>query len=421
MIFRLHIAPKRILSILMLIAFIGLATSEIKAQTKYTVAGTVKKNKKKLDGAVVTLTKGSALANQITTSTNGRFSVLLDMNAEYTLSVTKPGHITKKFYFNTKGIPEERAKEEFGGQDIEVSIFELPKDPGVVSQINSILSQPIAKFFYDDKIKEIEYDKAYTQSMQDALAKLAQVEKEANAKAEEQAKQQQQLEAAAASQYQAAIAKADAAFAKKDYAGARAAYEDALSVKKGEPYPLEKIKEIEKLLADAAKNAQVENDYKAAIAKADAAFTAKNFDFAKTNYNDALKLKPTEAYPKTKLAEIDAAIAKQGAEKELNAKYDAALAKGDKAFTAKDYANAKVGYNEALAMKAAEKYPKDKIAEIDKVLADLAAKEKAEKELNEKYSAAIAKADKAFTAKDYVAAKAGYTEASGFKPAEAYP
>jgi hypothetical protein len=166
--------------------------------------------------------------------------------------------LLKNSNFNTKGIPEERAKEEFGGQDIEVSIFELPKDPGVVSQINSILSQPIAKFFYDDKIKEIEYDKAYTQSMQDALAKLAQVEKEANAKAEEQVKQQQQLEAAAASQYQAAIAKADAAFAKKDYAGARAAYEDALSVKKGEPYPLEKIKEIEKLQADAAKNAQVE-------------------------------------------------------------------------------------------------------------------------------------------------------------------
>ncbi len=421
MIFRLLKTPKNILSILMLLAFIGVATPHVYSQTKYTVAGTVKKNKKKLDGAVVTLTKGSALANQITTSANGRFSVLLDMNAEYTLSITKPGHITKKFYFNTKGIPEERAKEEFGGQDIEVSIFELPKDPSVVSQINSILSQPIAKFFYDDKIKEIEYDKAYTQSMQDALAKLAQVEKEANAKAEEQAKQQQQLEAAAASQYQAAIVKGDAAFAKKDYAGARAAYEDALSVKKGEPYPLDKIKEIEKLQADATKNAQLEADYKAAISKADAAFTAKDYTTAKTNYNEALKFKPTEAYPKTKLAEIDAALAKQAAEKELNAKYDAAIAKADKAFTAKDFVNAKAAYTEALTIKAAEKYPKDRIAEIDKTLADAAAKEKAEKELNEKYTAAIGKGDKALTSKDYPSAKAAYTEALGFKPAEAYP
>ncbi|MBN8696302.1 MAG: hypothetical protein J0L87_07210, partial [Bacteroidetes bacterium] len=363
----------------------------------------------------------SAIANQVTTTSSGRFSMMLDLNAEYTLTIGKAGHITKKFYFNTKGIPEERAKEEFGGQDIEVSIFELPKDPGMVSQVNSILSQPIAKFYYDDKIKEIEYDKAYTQSMQNALAQLAQMEKEANAKAEEQVKQQQQLEAAAASQYQAAIAKGDAAFAKKDYATARAAYEDALSVKKGEQYPLDKIKEIEKLQADAAKNAALEADYKAAIAKADAAFTAKNYDFAKTNYNDALKLKPAETYPKTKLAEIEAALAKLASEKELNTKYDAAIAKADKAFAAKDYTNAKAGYNEALALKAAEKYPKDKIAEIDKALADAAAKEKAEKELNEKYSAAIAKGDAAMSAKNYAGAKTAYTEAQGLKPAEAYP
>ncbi|MBL7890918.1 MAG: carboxypeptidase regulatory-like domain-containing protein, partial [Bacteroidia bacterium] len=121
----------------MLLAFIAIYIPEINAQVKYAVSGTVKKNKKKLDGAVVTLMKGSAMANQVTTTSSGRFSVMLDLNAEYTLTIGKPGHITKKFYFNTKGIPEERAKEEFGGQDIEVSIFELPKDPGMVSQVNS--------------------------------------------------------------------------------------------------------------------------------------------------------------------------------------------------------------------------------------------------------------------------------------------
>lgn len=401
--------------------FVFAFTAKTKAQWSYTVAGTVKKNKKKLEGAVITLYRGSTQVNQIVTQSNGRFSINLDQNAEYSLTIGKAGHITKKFYFNTKGIPEERAKEPFGGQDIEVSIFEMPKDPGVQSQINNILSQPMAKFYYDDKIKEIDYDKAYSQSMQDALAKLAQVEKEANAKAEEESKKQQQLEAAAASQYQAAIAKGDAAFAKKDYVTARAAYEEALSVKKGEQYPLDKIKEIEKLQADAAKNAQVEADYKAAIAKADAAFTSKNYDFAKTNYNDALKIKPTEAYPKTKIAEIDGLLAKEKADKELNDKYNAAVAKGDAALGTKNYAGAKAAYNEALALKGAEKYPKDKIAEIDKLLADAAAKEKAEKELNDKYNAAIAKGDAALAKKDYAGAKAGYNEAIALKSAEKYP
>ncbi|MCX6297188.1 MAG: carboxypeptidase-like regulatory domain-containing protein, partial [Bacteroidetes bacterium] len=150
----------------------AIATSEIKAQNFYDVKGTVKKSRKKLEGATVTLYKGSTQINQQTTNSSGRFDVKMELNAEYTLTVTKPGHITKKFYFNFKGIPEERTKEEFGGQDIEVSIFEMPKDPGVVSQINQILSQPIAKFYYEDNIKEVDFDKAYSQSMQDALAKL---------------------------------------------------------------------------------------------------------------------------------------------------------------------------------------------------------------------------------------------------------
>lgn len=416
-----HRTVRSLFAFFLITAFVTVFAADSKAQMQYNVNGTVKKNKKKLEGAVVSLFRGSTQVQQVTTTSNGRFSVNLELNAEYTLSISKPGHITKKFYFNTKGIPDERAKEEFGGQDIEVSIFELPKDPGVVSQINSILSQPMAKFYYDDKIKEIDFDKSYSQSMLDALAKLNQIEKEANQKAEEEAKQKQNLEAAAAGRYDADIIKGDAAFAKKDYTTARAAYEDALTIKVGEEYPKGKIVEIEKLIADAAKNAQLDNDYKAAITKADAAMAAKDYTAAKGSYNDALKLKPAEAYPKTKLAEIDAALAKLAGEKELNAKYDAAIAKADKALAAKTYDAAKTGYNEALALKATEKYPKDKIAEIDKILADLANKEKAEKDLAAKYDAAIAKGDKALAAKDYAGAKGGYTEASGLKPAEAYP
>jgi predicted peroxiredoxin len=101
------------------------------------------------------------------------------------------------------------------------------------------------------------------------------------------------------------------------------------------------------------------------------------------------------------LAAKDAAEkAKLAKEKELNDKYTAAIAKGDKALATKDYVNAKAGYNEALALKATEQYPKDKIKEIDTALADLAAKDKAEKDklaaekaLNEKYTAAITKGD----------------------------
>ncbi len=409
------------ISCLFLIFFTFANTLELSAQFSYSIEGTITNGKRKLDGAIVTLQKGTTTVNQATTQANGKFSFKLEVNANYTMSVTKGGYVTKKFVFSTYGVPEEIAKTYDGGSKPEISIFEMPKDPAIVSQVNSILSQPMAKFYYDDKKKDIIYDEAYSQSMREALAKLSQIEKEAAQKEEEEAKKQKQLEAAAASQYEAAIIKGDAAFNKKDYVTARAAYEDALTVKKGETYPLGKIKEIEKLQADAAKNAALENDYKAVIAKADAAFTAKNYDFAKINYNDALKLKPAEVYPKGKLAEIDALIAKEKTEKELNDKYNAAIAKADAAFTAKNYAGAKTAYTEASSLKSAEKYPKDKIVEIDKLLADIANKEKAEKELNEKYAATIARADKAFAAKEYAGAKTAYNEAIALKSAEKYP
>ncbi|MGQ0827197.1 MAG: hypothetical protein ACT4ON_02255 [Bacteroidota bacterium] len=407
--------------LLFLIAIFTFTSQEAKAQWDYSVTGTVKKNKKKLEGSIVTLSKGSTVVQQITTTSNGKFAFKLDQEADYTLTITKGGHISKKFLFSTRGIPEERAKEPFGGQDLEVSIFEMPKDPSIVSQINSILGQPMAKFYYDNTLKEVDFDKNYSQSVRDALARLQAVEDEANKKAEEDVKKNAEMEAAIASKYQAAIAKGDAAFGKKDYVTARTAYTDALDIKVGEPYPKGKIIEIEKLLADAAKNAALEADYKAAIAKGDAAFAAKTYPAAKGAYNDALKLKPAEVYPKTKLAEIDKLLADEAKNAELNAKYDAAIAKADKALAAKTYDAAKAGYNEALGIKPAEAYPKTKIAEIDKLLADLANKEKAEKELQAKYDAAIAKADKAFATKTYDAAKAGYNEALGFKPAEAYP
>jgi len=412
---------KFFLGLLFLLAISVICPSHAQAQNQYDVKGTVKKSRKKLEGAVVTLYKGSTQVTQQTTTSSGRFDIKMDLNGEYTLTIGKPGHITKKFYFNTKGVPDERAKEEFGGQDIEVSIFEMPKDPGVQSQINTILNQPMAKFYYDDGIKEIEYDKAYSQSMIDALEKLNQIEKEAIKKAEEEEKNKAALESAAASKYEAAIIKGDAAFAKKDYTTARAAYTDALSIKPGELYPKNKIIEIEKLIADASKNAQLEADYKAAVAKADAAFTAKNYDAAKVSYNDALKLKPDEAYPKTKLDEIAKLLADAAKGAELEAKYKAAIQKGDASLSAKTYEAAKAAYTEASGLKPAEKYPKEKLTEIDKILADLAAKEKAEKELDEKYKAAIANADKFFAAKTYASAKPAYEDALKLKPGEAYP
>ena len=64
-----------------------------------------------------------------------------------------------------------------------------------------------------------------------------------------------------------------------------------------------------------------------------------------------------------KKSDEEALKAKSDADKEV--RYKDAIAKGDKMLAAKEYKVARFSYNEALSIKPGEKYPKDKIGEID--------------------------------------------------------
>lgn len=251
-------------------------------------------------------------------------------------------------------------------------------------------------------------------------------------------------------QYADLIVTADAAFKAKNYEPAKTSYNAALAIKAEEKYPKDKIKEIDQILSDLAKKKaeeeattvaekQKNEKYQAFIDLADKGMQNINYDIAKTNYNQALTIKSTEKYPKDKLVEIEnilAELAKKKAaeeasmmaQKDKEAKYTSLIAVADKSFTTKSYDDAKSNYNQALGVKPNEQYPKDKIKEIDKILADIAAKKAAEesassaqKEINEKYNKVIAIADAAFNATNYENAKIKYYEASAIKKDEQYP
>ncbi len=238
--------------------------------------------------------------------------------------------------------------------------------------------------------------------------------------------------------YDAAIKAGDEAFKGGKFEQAKAPYTEAAGLKPEEKYPKDQLLAIDAKLAELAKKEEeerkrkeLEAQYTALIAAADAAFKAANYDQAKGKYTEASTLKPEEKYPKDQLAAIEAKLAelaKKAEEerlaKELQAKYDAAVAAGDAAFKGADFEGARGKYNEALGLKPAEKYPKDQLAAIDKKLAELAAKaeeERKQRELNEKYQAAIAAADAAFQKDGFDEAKAKYTEALTLKPSEKYP
>ncbi len=223
-------------------------------------------------------------------------------------------------------------------------------------------------------------------------------------------------------EYNAAITKADDFFKAKDYEKAIASYTLASGIKTEEKYPKDKIAEANQLLAAQKK---LEEDYNKFIKDADAALAAKEYQNAQSGYQQASAVKPNEQYPKDKLNEIKSILEelakKEAEEKQKEAAYQAAIANGDKLLGLQKYDEAKQSYVKASEIKAEEKYPKDKIAEIDGILADLAKKEAEEKAKNEQYQKLITEADGLLSSKEYDKAKTKYQSASDLKAEEKYP
>ena len=86
------------------------------------------------------------------------------------------------------------------------------------------------------------------------------------------------LQAEKDSLYNDAIAQADELFNQKEYENARTAYRSALKIKPEETYPQQQIDEIGDLMAQLS---AAQKAYEEAIAQADRAFKAEEFDLQK--------------------------------------------------------------------------------------------------------------------------------------------
>ena len=207
--------------------------------------------------------------------------------------------------------------------------------------------------------------------------------------------------------YAGMIANADKLLATKSYDLARVEYQNAGKVKPAEAYPAGKIAEIDKILADIAAAKSLDENYTSAITGADKLLSSKSYEAAKNEYTKASGLKPAEKYPVTKITEIDAALAVIAKQKALDDEYAADVARADKLLADKAYTGAKAQYQAALLIKPAEQYPKDKIAEADKALADLAAM----KDRDDRYNASVSSGDKLLEQKSYAAARTEFVNA----------
>ncbi len=283
--------------------------------------------------------------------------------------------------------------------------------------------------------------KAKAEAEAAAAKAKAEAEAKAKADAEAAAKKKADDEAAKvkAAAEAAAKAKADADAAAKAKADAEAkAKLDAAAKAKLEAEAAAKAKAD----AEAAAKKKAEDEARAKLdaaakAKLDAenAAKAKAEADAKTKADAEAKAK-ADADAKAKAA-LDAA-AKKKADEEINNKYRSVLAQADKNFNAKEYSIAKTFYNDAIVMRPDEAYPKNKIKEIEEIekkkeiddknknaiLPTLGSKTTAvvtaTVDPDAKYKDAIKVADSYFGQKKYPDAKKYYEEALVEKGGDAY-
>jgi len=278
--------------------------------------------------------------------------------------------------------------------------------------------------------------------------------------------------------YAALVAKADQAMKEEFYGEAREQYVLANELKNQEKYPTDQIAAIDQLLADKGIESK-EGDYLGYIALADQALDKQQYETARENYQSAANVQRAESYPTGQLAELNRLLSKsdQSGNDADNAKYLSAIADGDKAFNVADFANAKKHYQDAIAAKPSEQYPKAKLVQLtalekemnaadgsktyDQLLAEArAAMEAGDYDLarklleqamamnsdnqsaldllaqveaaeagasgtvanaNNMYESRISEADAALANSFYLEAKKKYQEAAGIKPSEKYP
>jgi len=215
--------------------------------------------------------------------------------------------------------------------------------------------------------------------------------------------------------YDELIKKADEYYVVKDFENAQKTYSEANQQYSGKAYPKDMLEKIKTALAN--KKTTKEQDYKNAIANGNANFDNENYKDAEIEFQFALRLKPDEIFPKEKLTEINEIILKIARGEKARKNYDDAILKAEEFYTINNYEEARKSFQNALTFMPEEKYPLEKITEINSILSEISNQET----INKKFDDAIAKADEFLKNSDYENAKSKFLDARNIKPSEQYP
>ena len=157
-------------------ALVFSSAAGVLAQGGFQINGRLKVDDGGPDGAHVIVYKNGVKQRTLNNGL-GKFSLELDLNADYILEFAKPGSVTKKLSFDTHA-PAEAIANGFTPFEFAVNLFKQYDDVNTV-----VFNQPVGMIRYDKDADDFDYDTDYTKSIQTALEKTM---KEVAAKQEEE-------------------------------------------------------------------------------------------------------------------------------------------------------------------------------------------------------------------------------------------
>ena len=182
------------------------------------------------------------------------------------------------------------------------------------------------------------------------------------------------------------------------------AYGEAGKLFPFETYPKSQIEKIDHQIKE---NRLIREEYESVIKTADTYFSEAAYKNAKIEYQFAISLLPKEEYPKSKLVELNKLIADETFMLEV---YDKTIAKADSLFLIKSYKLAIDSYRSATDLQPTAAYPKAQITQINILLNPL-----------EAYNKLLEQADNYYLVRDFTNAKNLYKTAAQTKPTDNYP
>ncbi len=214
----------------------------------------------------------------------------------------------------------------------------------------------------------LEYKKEYPENQLKTIAAIRKEESDKLKQEEAARRQQEELrKAELMARYKQLIATADEAFKAENYAIARIHYMEADQLQTGESYPKNRIKEIDNIF-NSGKYKQRLAEFNHNKKLAEQALGEKNYAGAKVYYEKAASILPIDKEEiQKKIAEVDKLIEAERLARQ-NKEYQSQIEKADQAYKEKSYAIAKFYYQKALEIKKDDKYAKEKLGEVGKLI-----------------------------------------------------